>query len=716
MPGSPVLSGSAGEVAGASCMRKADSAMGHPTSSSSMAADEVVSPRSAPVSPTDPQTKLGSAKQSAFHLPLGKRAKVASAIKNFLGPRSPTDPLKTSPSRFGLPSKVIPRRPKKDATAGSASPEVASPSQMSPEPNSPKSLTSPSGSSTANMNSTVLSISNIERDGSPMSPKFVNLGTGADGEQVAPERRSRRGTITRRRESRGFDSSVRLYSPAESDDPIIPPSGIFSTTDPGATQRRRSTVLFSPLASSSRSPQNASISPCVHQTGRWSRNSSMIGSLRASEVTDDESEQPAQEEPPAIREEILPKQDTITTADNGIMHLGDDFLGGDVLECENHSDDTMSEFSHDDAINVKEKGSLMAQGDEEVDVDEIIADCARDKLLSLDLFELSLPEAPSKVFLECQHVTALDLSGNDLKLIPPEIGILHHLQKLTLKSNSLRSLPPELSQCEHLKQLYLDQNQLATLPVEMSLLQDLVIVGLDWNEIVGFPECLCNIPGLEMLYMVENPNVSLPASEKFDRFEHLTISLDNSPRLKEQAKTVLQSHIGKVEVQWNQIFPDLIIKNMYLGSLRSAQEVRIYEELGIKHLASIGRELSVVLGDGMEHIQCNVDDLPDSDLSSIFTEVHKFMDNALRREEGCLVHCFKGQSRSATIVISYLMKTQMITRDAAVAIVKDKRPMINPNAGFMNLLLRYESTLGVVSSTATSPASPAAPSPEGDAY
>ena len=170
--------------------------------------------------------------------------------------------------------------------------------------------------------------------------------------------------------------------------------------------------------------------------------------------------------------------------------------------------------------------------------------------------------------------------------------------------------------------------------------------------------------------MVENPKVSLPSAEKWKDFVDLAISLDNSPRLKRQAERILEMYGEQVVIHWNQIFPDLIVQNMYLGSLRSAQEVRIYEELNIKHLASIGRELSVVLGDNMKHIQANVDDLPDSDLSMIFEDVHTFMENALEKGEGILVHCFKGQSRSATIVASYLMKTRGMTRDEAIAFIK----------------------------------------------
>jgi protein-tyrosine phosphatase len=47
-----------------------------------------------------------------------------------------------------------------------------------------------------------------------------------------------------------------------------------------------------------------------------------------------------------------------------------------------------------------------------------------------------------------------------------------------------------------------------------------------------------------------------------------------------------------------------------------------------------------------------------------------------------LVHCFAGVSRSATVVIAYLMQEHGLTYHAAMKLVKSKRPFINPNEGF----------------------------------
>jgi hypothetical protein len=64
----------------------------------------------------------------------------------------------------------------------------------------------------------------------------------------------------------------------------------------------------------------------------------------------------------------------------------------------------------------------------------------------------------------------------------------------------------------------------------------------------------------------------------------------------------------------------------------------------------------------------------------------EFIDAALARNTGILVYCTAGMSRSATVVISYVMKSRLCTVDDALAIVKRSRRWVKPNPGFMDQL------------------------------
>lgn len=60
-----------------------------------------------------------------------------------------------------------------------------------------------------------------------------------------------------------------------------------------------------------------------------------------------------------------------------------------------------------------------------------------------------------------------------------------------------------------------------------------------------------------------------------------------------------------------------------------------------------------------------------------------------------LVHCQAGISRSASIVISYLMERFSMSYDEARKYLKARRPQIDPNDGFVKQLKSYEEILKV---------------------
>lgn len=57
------------------------------------------------------------------------------------------------------------------------------------------------------------------------------------------------------------------------------------------------------------------------------------------------------------------------------------------------------------------------------------------------------------------------------------------------------------------------------------------------------------------------------------------------------------------------------------------------------------------------------------------------------------MHCQAGVSRSATIVIAYLMKHTLMTMPDAYKYVRSRRPVVSPNLNFMGQLLEFERDL-----------------------
>ncbi|KAG7582714.1 Dual specificity phosphatase catalytic domain [Arabidopsis suecica] len=75
-------------------------------------------------------------------------------------------------------------------------------------------------------------------------------------------------------------------------------------------------------------------------------------------------------------------------------------------------------------------------------------------------------------------------------------------------------------------------------------------------------------------------------------------------------------------------------------------------------------------------------------LLDLFDICLDFID-AGRKEKGVLVHCFAGQSRSASMVIAYLMRTEKLSREEALASLRQSA-QASPNPGFLKQLDLFE--------------------------
>ena len=87
-------------------------------------------------------------------------------------------------------------------------------------------------------------------------------------------------------------------------------------------------------------------------------------------------------------------------------------------------------------------------------------------------------------------------------------------------------------------------------------------------------------------------------------------------------------------------------------------------------------------------------DVDESDVRKEFDNCFEFIEEA-RKAGGVLVHCNAGVSRSATVVIAYLMQNQRKSFPDAHNYVKERRSCIKPNTGFVSQLQAYSKELGL---------------------
>ncbi|XP_060217681.1 dual specificity protein phosphatase 1-like isoform X4 [Lycium barbarum] len=151
--------------------------------------------------------------------------------------------------------------------------------------------------------------------------------------------------------------------------------------------------------------------------------------------------------------------------------------------------------------------------------------------------------------------------------------------------------------------------------------------------------------------------------------------------------------------------PCMIEEGLYLGSLGAANNKDALKRLNLTHILTIARELNPPYPNEFVYKVLAVHDRVDANISHYFEECFDFIEEAKGQGGGVLVHCFAGKSRSATIVIAYLMKKHGMSHSEAFQLVKSRRPVVSPNAGFMTQLENYDKTLKVEPAPSLCPAS-----------
>ncbi|KAF4551847.1 Tyrosine-protein phosphatase yvh1-like protein [Elsinoe fawcettii] len=131
---------------------------------------------------------------------------------------------------------------------------------------------------------------------------------------------------------------------------------------------------------------------------------------------------------------------------------------------------------------------------------------------------------------------------------------------------------------------------------------------------------------------------------------------------------------------------------LYIGGLFTLRRKAALQECNITHVLSVLRlPLDDNLFDGYRHHVVEVDDVDDENLLQYLPQCINFIQNGLDSGGGVLVHCAMGKSRSATAVVAYLMKRFDLSTEDALAKLRESRPFVEPNDGFMQQLRLFRS-------------------------
>ena len=248
----------------------------------------------------------------------------------------------------------------------------------------------------------------------------------------------------------------------------------------------------------------------------------------------------------------------------------------------------------------------------------------------------------------------LDFVADNHRIGGQQVGLCQPSDNLYLRSDSTQIIPSELS---------------------MSSEDSLILADPDMSQSIG-----------------QTNNVSdeqcLSSRKPYE-------SNDNPVVIGDQMSVARKQHKQMSGPQTNDhlISYAKIEENLYLGNFQTAINERALISLNIRKVLTL-RGIAVPEEyklDYIEYLHISINDSLNDDILTHFFDCHKFIKEGQSNGKAVYVHCWAGVSRSATIVISYLMSKYGMSWDKALRKVKGIRKIVKPNPGFIYQLQLFGS-------------------------
>lgn len=135
----------------------------------------------------------------------------------------------------------------------------------------------------------------------------------------------------------------------------------------------------------------------------------------------------------------------------------------------------------------------------------------------LTLVGKGLTEVPEQVFLDAKEadIEVVDFTKNKLQTIPEGIQHLSSMiAELNCNNNCLKQISPFIAQFNYIKYLNMSCNQLEVLPNEVGLLITLREININNNRFQELPKCIYELINLEIILACDNKITNIDAGEE----------------------------------------------------------------------------------------------------------------------------------------------------------------------------------------------------------
>lgn len=128
---------------------------------------------------------------------------------------------------------------------------------------------------------------------------------------------------------------------------------------------------------------------------------------------------------------------------------------------------------------------------------------------------------------------------------------------------------------------------------------------------------------------------------------------------------------------------------LLLSSQDAAHDMETLRSHQVTHILNVAYGVPNPFPEQLIYKTLPILDIPNTNITAFLEECSDFIDHAKDQNGVVLVHCNAGVSRSASIVIGYLMARERLTFSEAYKLVQSARPSVQPNRGFYQQLLHY---------------------------
>lgn len=227
-------------------------------------------------------------------------------------------------------------------------------------------------------------------------------------------------------------------------------------------------------------------------------------------------------------------------------------------------------------------------------------------------------------------------------------------------------------------------------------------LDLSYNEITSFPSVILKMINVKKIFLSHNRIQKIP---NWKDLKNLKVCHLHENEFKEAIP--LDHHVYSLHIRDRRLdMPDLVLDadstgngRLWISNLSALHCEDFLRREKIRYVVSVVKEMPMPYPEGVTHLRISERDISETNLKQHFNSAIKFIHNARSNGESILVHCRKGRSRSATIILAYMLwlNNNTYSKDCDhEAILKhnlfylqSKRPIVEPNEGFMKQLRSF---------------------------